>query len=1348
MLQIIPLKLNDICFKLGMLLLLPFSLCSTAFSQNVLYFEDFEGNEPGWYTYTACTGGCPNGGPTPPNTATTDATDEVYKGSEALKASLGEGACGTSGVAYNFDFTLQPDSIVLYLNYEQDAFGNNEVVIKDDDSTNHNVVFSKNPGGTSLNEPYRRLSFDVSDYSKDFTLIIGNKDESSRFCNFGDHGWTTRADNITVYGASPTPPVANFTVPDTVTVNTTTCIDNLSQNAASINWYVDGVNRGSSDPLKYTPTATGNHTISLAVSNTKGSDSISKQVYVKQQRTPVANFTASQNIVDPTTTIQFKDLSKNGPTEWDWSFSPNVLSNVVFTNGSGASCLGIANSDSAKNPEAQFLLPGTYDVTLIVSNQLGKDTLTKKDYIIVRQEPKNICVASQGTADYGSIVDDGGEDNDYTNNRSCNFTLNTCKRTILQVEEFDLASGDYLRVYDGKNANGKPLWDTAKFGSDGLTGSKSNVSARLVAESGYVYVEFETDNSDVGSGFKLNWSTQPLQNVQAPTPSITGPANACPKTETAYQVANPEDGTTYTWDTMGLNMEGEAAKGRKADLQFPYSGNWDLTLTAANCVDTVSVTKSVTVGGSSSAPNAGFDADNRQPVKGEAVSFQDSATTCTDYYKWEFDKRVNYVSGSQNSAEPKVEFLEEGCYEVTLSVGNSVDTVTKTKSCFIDVKCIPTVLNQRQDLGINDFRFATINNSTKSGESGFSSYYNQSDLTANVERGGTYKLSVSRNTSFNAQDLKVWLDINGDNEFSSSNEVLLKEKQMGQSFTAMVTIPDTTSIGDLRLRVGVNLSGEPIKVCGINRFGEFEDYRVSVTPDQTPPEITLNGPDTVMLGACQDPSVVDTGVSAVDAIQGPVSTINRTILVDSSTAGIDSIVYTASDGVGNTAEATRYVRVEKDQAAPQVTLPGPDTVQTVVFSSYNDPSSPNVSDQCSGIDSVRVISNVDSSKLGTYRYSYEVSDEAGNTSTVSRTVLVADTTSPDFTLAGNDPQRIRLGGDYREAGIGSLSDNYWDEEDLETMIANDAVVTSRVDTFRVTYTVTDGSGNTATKQRQVIVEDKIAPEVTAQLDGRELDNGDTVTVPVNEVTDLRSRVTVTDNSRFGVTVERSGSYFSILDNQGRPSSLGIYDAKWTFSDASGNASSLNLAIEVVDNEAPELTLKPEDRTITIGAWDTTIYEAFDSAVAVSDNHYIKEKEVDTTSTYFSEFLVQRPGPSDPGIYVIRYTATDSAGNTASAELRFDARVTGIENEGQEAVELTVYPNPTNGRLTIDLDQRVEQGTMRIVDVNGREVQEVNGGNQLMPGTYQVNLKNQSDGVYFLKLNTGSKVITERFVIAQ
>ena len=1324
-------------------LFLSFSVTSNAQITAFPYSEGWEGGKVGswtqatsddfdWENNSAGTGSL-NTGPS-----------SASEGSQYIYTETSPQGNGDVAIIRNdFDFSgLMGAELVFDYHMYFDGASNGgtlDVDVSTDGGSTWTNIFKKSgdQGNQWNNARVSLSSFDDTKIKLRFRFKVGNNTSFENDCAIDD----VKIENAIPIG----PTTAAFSVPDTVTVNTTTCIKDASQAAASINWYVNGNDRGSSETLKFRPTSTGSQIISLSAVNSLNRDSISQQVYVQTPTVPKADFSASQNIVDPNTTVQFTDLSKNGPTEWEWSFSPNVFTNVIFTSGTGASCLGIANSDSAKNPEALFLFPNSYDVTLIASNQAGKDTLTKKDHIIVRQSPNNICLSDQSTADYGSIVDDGGEANDYSNNRNCNFTLNTCKRTVLQVEEFDLAAGDFLRVYDGNSPSGTPLWDTTKFGSQGMTGSKGDIKSRFVGESGSVYVEFESDNSQVGSGFRLNWSTQPLQNVKAPTPAIAGPSSVCPRTPANFRARNPQDGVSYTWDTVGVNNKGEATTGKMANLTFPYKGSWKVTLTGANCIDTVSVTKTVNVGAANNAPSANFGADSRRPVIGQVVKFSDSAKTCTDFYEWQFDKPVNFVSGSRNSPEPEVVFLQEGCYEVTLSVGNSVDTITRTKSCFIDVKCGPTVANLKQDLGINEFDFANIKNNTESGQTAFSSFFNDSGLKANVERGGTYQLTVRRSTSFNDQDLKVWLDINGDGQFSSQ-EVLVSKTRMGRSYSRMVTIPDTTVLDDIRLRVGVNLSGEPIKACGFNRFGEFEDYKVSVTKDQTPPMITLNGPDTVMLGACEDPAIVDTGVSAMDAIQGPVSPVNRTIFVDSSTAGIDSIRYTASDGVGNTAVATRYVRVMADQTPPQATLPGPDTVQSVVFTSYNDPSTPSVSDQCSGIAGVSVKNIVDTSNLGTYAYNYVVSDQAGNTTMVSRTVRVVDTTAPAFMIAGNDPVRLRLGGTYQEPGIMNLSDNYWENGDLKVTIANEAVVTSRVDTFMVTYTVEDGSGNTATKQRQVIIEDKVAPEVTAQLDGRELDNGDTVTVPVNEAIDFRSRVKVTDNSRFGATVERSGNYFSILDNQGRPGSLGFYEAEWTFADKSGNATSLNLVVEVVDNEAPELTLKPKDRTITIGIWDTTVYEAFDSAVMATDNHYVKSRTVDTTSTYFTDFLANRPAA--PGLYVIRYTATDSAGNSASKELVFDARTTGIESAADAGIELSVYPNPTDGRITIELDEDLGRGRMEIVDATGRQVRQIQADGQLLSGTYRVDLRDQSSGVYFLRLRSGDTVVSKEIILQQ
>ena len=83
---------------------------------------------------------------------------------------------------------------------------------------------------------------------------------------------------------------------------------------------------------------------------------------------PIAEFTASVTTTNIGETITFTDLSTNTPTEWLWSFGQ--VSPTTSTE---------------QNPKTIYTAAGTYDITLIVINSEGKDTLTKTDYITINQ---------------------------------------------------------------------------------------------------------------------------------------------------------------------------------------------------------------------------------------------------------------------------------------------------------------------------------------------------------------------------------------------------------------------------------------------------------------------------------------------------------------------------------------------------------------------------------------------------------------------------------------------------------------------------------------------------------------------------------------------------------------------------------------------------------------------------------------------------------------------------------------------------------------------------------------------------------------------------------------------------
>jgi carboxyl-terminal processing protease len=83
---------------------------------------------------------------------------------------------------------------------------------------------------------------------------------------------------------------------------------------------------------------------------------------------PVANFTGSPTQISVEESVQFIDLSSDNPTTWQWTFEG-----------------GNPATSTEQNPLVTYGSVGNYDVTLMVSNGAGSDTLYVPEYITVTQ---------------------------------------------------------------------------------------------------------------------------------------------------------------------------------------------------------------------------------------------------------------------------------------------------------------------------------------------------------------------------------------------------------------------------------------------------------------------------------------------------------------------------------------------------------------------------------------------------------------------------------------------------------------------------------------------------------------------------------------------------------------------------------------------------------------------------------------------------------------------------------------------------------------------------------------------------------------------------------------------------
>lgn len=203
------------------------------------------------------------------------------------------------------------------------------------------------------------------------------------------------------------------------------------------------------------------------------------------------------------------------------------------------------------------------------------------------------------------------------------------------------------------------------------------------------------------------------------------------------------------------------------------------------------------------------------------------------------------------------------------------------------------------------------------------------------------------------------------------------------------------------------------------------------------------------------------GYSAVDNYDGDI-TDN---VVREEKDGIVS--YKVSDSSGNIAEVRRTI-IYKDVVLPTLTLKGEKVVKLDVGTTFVDPGYIAV-DDCDGdiTHTVEVQGTVNSNELGTYHLVYSVKDSYGNTSVVTRSVVVSDCIAPQISLNGSKRQYVHIGSEYFEMGCHAL-DNY-DGDVTSQVSVSGTVDTSKAGYYTIEYQVKDSSGNIGTISRDVYV---------------------------------------------------------------------------------------------------------------------------------------------------------------------------------------------------------------------------------------------------------------------------------------
>ena len=502
--------------------------------------------------------------------------------------------------------------------------------------------------------------------------------------------------------------------------------------------------------------------------------------------------------------------------------------------------------------------------------------------------------------------------------------------------------------------------------------------------------------------------------------------------------------------------------------------------------------------------------------------------------------------------------------------------------------------------------------------------------------------------------------------------------------------------------------------------------------DTLVPTLTIDVADTtndatpLITGTTDEPAGSVVTILVTDSA-GATQTLSAVVQVDGSfsiSPGTDlaegdfTVSATISDEAGNTATASDAGSI--DTTAPSLTLTpleeGNDTTPTLSGSTNLAQGSEVtlvVTDSAGNVQPLTATVDVNGNFTvdvpaplaeGAYSIEATASDEAGNSTTVIDNTGVIDTTAPTLTLdtlaPDSDTTPTISGSTDLPAGATvtiTVTDNAGVSQTFDATVQGDGSFSADVPSamaeggYTVTAVAQDPAGNETTATETNGSVDTTAPTINLDAQGTGNDTTPTITGSTDLSPGSSVTITVTDSAgaeqTFTAIVDSVGNFSADVPNA---MADGNFNVTATATDAAGNSASDSTS-GIINTAVPNLTLDSlgtgNDTTPTISG-TTDIAPGSTVSISVTDS-------AGNTQTFGAivqangTFSVDVPAALSEGNYSVTASATDGAGNTATA------------NENGGVIDTTAPAAPTvdagNGT---EITGTAEAGAVVNVDVDG------------------------------------------------
>ena len=452
---------------------------------------------------------------------------------------------------------------------------------------------------------------------------------------------------------------------------------------------------------------------------------------------------------------------------------------------------------------------------------------------------------------------------------------------------------------------------------------------------------------------------------------------------------------------------------------------------------------------------------------------------------------------------------------------------------------------------------------------------------------------------------------------------------------------------------------------------------VTINDNQAP--VPTNSSLPTITSTCT-PVTSLTAPTASDNCSGLI-TGTTTVLLPITTS--TTITWTYVDGFGNQSTQSQLINID-DVTAPVPDVSAlPDVTGTCSITTLNPPTA---TDNCSG--PLSATTNATLPITSNTAVTWIFNDGNGNTTSQTQNVILNDNVAPI-------PDDLVLADVTSSCSLSTLTAPSATDNCDGLLLGTSNAIFPITSNTTVTWTYTDGNGNTTIQNQNVIITDSGAPIPDATLnDMNEICEVSSLTAP--SATDgCQGSITGVSNASFPITT----------------STL----VTWTFTDNFNNVATQTQQVNISALQA-EILLNGATLEV-VNPISNATYQWVDC-----DNN--NAPIVGATSSAYT--------PTVSGNYavIVSYLSCSTTSNCSAVQ------VNGLENIIWKFV---VYPNPTNDMIHVTVP---ENGSLRLYDLSGKLI----WLQHISEGQNTIDFKELATGSYLIEFKSTNYISSTRIVV--